>query len=252
MESASARPDPRVAPLRRLPVLPLVVVLALVLGPGLGCVSALAGSPARYDYFARPDRFDAWSPKIAGWQRRERAQAEPAGAAAPPVAGGPERAGSRPGQDLRAKYRSFQAERKRALARELADWIQREAPDHYVPDGPVDHWATLEETLRSDGDDCDGLELLVFHGLRELGFSEDEVYRAIVVRPEDGQHHMVTFWFEDPSDPWVIDPTGAMIPEMRRMSDIPEWVPLKVFSDDAEFTVRRRATPPATALASQP
>ena len=38
-------------------------------------------------------------------------------------------------------------------------------------------------------------------GLRELGFRDDEVFRAIVYRPSDGQHHMVTFWFEDRTIP---------------------------------------------------
>ena len=75
--------------------------------------------------------------------------------------------------------------------------------------------------------------------LRDLGFRSDEVYRAIVYRPEDGQHHMVTLWFEDRSDPWVIDPTGAMTSGMRRMSAVPGWVPLKVFSDTTEYSVRR-------------
>ena len=103
-------------------------------------------------------------------------------------------------------------------------------------DGPVDHWATLEETLSANGDDCDGLELLAFHALRDLGFGSHEVYRAIVVRPEDGQHHMVTLWFETPDDPWVIDPTGAMTLGMPRMTEMPAWVPLKVFTDTAEYT----------------
>jgi predicted transglutaminase-like cysteine proteinase len=140
---------------------------------------------------------------------------------------------------LRSKYERFRLERKRQMVRELAEWIQVQAREHYVPDGPLDHWATLEETLRSDGDDCDGLELLVFHALRDLGFEDHEVYRAIVYRPSDSQHHMVTLWFETPEDPWVIDPTGAMTRDLRRMSQMPEWVPLKVFSDTDEFTVRR-------------
>ena len=118
--------------------------------------------------------------------------------------------------------------------------IQSEARRHYVADGPVDHWATLEETLRSNGDDCDGLELLTFNFLREIGFPADEVFRAIVVRRGDGQHHMVTLWFEDPSDPWVIDPTGAMTSGMPRMSEVPEWVPLRVFSREENFAVRDR------------
>ena len=98
--------------------------------------------------------------------------------------------------------------------------------------------STLEETLERGGDDCDGLELLVNQALRDLGFSQDEVFRAIVYRPSDGQHHMVTFWFEERNDPWVIDPTGAMTAGMPRMSDLPEWRPLKVFSEQREFTVR--------------
>jgi hypothetical protein len=50
---------------------------------------------------------------------------------------------------------------------------------------------------------------------------------------------MVTLWFEDRMDPWVIDPTGAMTSGMPRMSSMPNWVPLKLFSEDVEFSVRR-------------
>jgi hypothetical protein len=50
---------------------------------------------------------------------------------------------------------------------------------------------------------------------------------------------MVTLWFENPSDPWVIDPTGAMTSGMPRMSEVPCWVPLKVFSIDHDYTVER-------------
>jgi predicted transglutaminase-like cysteine proteinase len=151
---------------------------------------------------------------------------------------------------LRGKYFSFRAERKREMAREFAEWIQSQAEHHYVADGPIDHWATLEETLSGDGDDCDGLELLTYHALRDLGFSSHEVYRAIVFRSSDGQHHMVTLWFEEENDPWVIDPTGAMTKHMQRMSDLPAWVPLKVFSDTVEYTVRSGTA--AESLASNP
>jgi hypothetical protein len=196
-----------------------------------------------YDYFAVPDEGDPWTPKIAGWQRRERADnAELAAPAPAPAAvsgaGDPFEPPAVEERALRSKYANFRAERRRGVARDFAEWIQSEAKQHYVADGPIDHWATLEETLRSDGDDCDGLELLVFHGLRDLGFAQHEVFRAVVVRPDDGQHHMVTLWFEDRDDPWVIDPTGAMTSGLRRMSDIPGWVPLKIFSDDREFSAR--------------
>ena len=241
-------------PCRRSLRLPSLCAVLLAFGVGLGC-AAIGGAPAHYAYFSAPAADDAWSPKIAGWQRRERRDhGVTATPDTPAVSEAPEQtvaaAAGQPGGDLRTKYFGFRAERKRSLAREVADWVQNQAREHYVADGAVDHWATLEETLRRDGDDCDGLELLTFHALRDLGFHENEVYRAIVYRPSDGQHHMVTLWFETPDDPWVIDPTGAMTRGMPRMSDLPEWVPIKVFSDTVEYPVRRSDAPTARLAAS--
>ncbi len=241
----------RIATVGAAVALPL---LAFALGLALGC-AALRGEPTSYAYFTRARADDAWSQKIAGWQRRERADDGALKVETPAVAGpgqrmadatSPETASSESPRDLRSKYFGFRADRKRSVARELAEWIQSEAKRHYIADGPIDHWATLEETLRGDGDDCDGLELLTFHALRDLGFDSHEVYRAIVYRPSDGQHHMVTLWFEDRYDPWVIDPTGAMTTGMPRMSELPSWVPLKVFSDTVEYTVRPRRPLDAT------
>jgi hypothetical protein len=90
---------------------------------------------------------------------------------------------------------------------------------------------------------------LSFHFLLDLGFRPDEVYRAIVFRASDGQHHMVTLWFESPDDPWVIDPTGAMTGGMPRLSDLPGWAPLKLFTEQAEYTVRSNDLSPAGAVA---
>ena len=221
----------------------LVCALLLTGVLALGCASVLkAPSVVSFRYFEAPEPGDPWSAKIAAWQIRERSgNARLAGEveanlapSAWPVSDGKS---ARRGEGLRSKYLGFQAERKRRTAREFMQWIQEQAGQHYIADGPVDHWATLEETLRGDGDDCDGLELLVFHALRDQGFPADEVFRAVVHRPSDGQHHMVTLWFEDPGDPWVIDPTGAMTRRMLRMSQLPQWAPLKVFSDTEEFSV---------------
>ena len=227
----------------------LVATLFVVAGMGCAALPPIEFARTTFDYFQAPPPDDLWSAKIAGWQRRERYDA----ALMSPLEGGPavdlgrDAATSDPApmpraveSDLREKYFDFRVERRRALAREVARWIQSEARQHYREDGPVDHWATLEETLARGGDDCDGLELLVFHALRDLGFADSEVYRAIVVRPSDGQHHMVTLWFEDPDDPWVIDPTGAMTLGMPRMSELPDWQPIKVFSESVEYTVRDR------------
>jgi hypothetical protein len=194
-----------------------VLLAALALAIGWGCAGSLYGMVA-YDYFATPERNDPWSRKIEYWQARERAERRAGSVPTPAAVAGP-------GES-------------RAMARDLADWIQTQAKQHYIPDGPVDRWATLDETFRGNGDDCDGLELLVFHFLRDLGFTENEVYRAIVYRRSDGQHHMVTLWFEDADDPWVIDPTGAMTSGMPLMSELPDWVPLKVFSESEDFSVR--------------
>jgi hypothetical protein len=202
---------------------------------------------ARYSYFEQPHRGDLWSAKIAGWQSRERVSSEVDGLA--PVSGAGDEATLRvdlEAGDLRSKYDSFRRDQKRSVVRELAEWIQSEAKRHYVADGPIDHWATFEETLANNGDDCDGLELLAYYFLRDLGFSEDEVFRSIVYRPSDGQHHMVTLWFEDPEDPWVIDPTGAMTTGMPKMSEKPEWVPIKLFTENGEYSVvERRPVAPA-------
>ncbi len=206
---------------------------------GWGCAGVFTG-PLTYWYFAQPPVDDPWGSKIEVWQARERAdQGVPdSETPTPAVASGADlgAASDRPA-DLRSKYAEFRQQSKRALARDLADWIQEQAQQHYIADGPIDHWATLEETFRTNGDDCDGLELLVYNLLRDLGFGDEEVFRAIVYRRSDKQHHMVTFWFEDPNDPWVIDPTGAMTTGMPRMSEMPGWAPLKVFSEDSNYNV---------------
>ncbi|MDJ0869926.1 MAG: hypothetical protein QNK03_27790 [Myxococcota bacterium] len=226
------------------PLSPALAIIALVIGtlavgPVLGCAAPGQVAPlAAYRYFEAPDPADPWSAKIAGWQVRERRTESDALA---PVAEAGPGLHEGDGQALRDKYIAFRQDRRRAMARELAGWIQDQARAHYVPDGTFDHWATLDETLDANGDDCDGLELLVFHSLRDLG--ADRVFRAIVVRPSDGQHHMVTLWFEDPQDPWVIDPTGAMVSGMPRMSEVPEWQPLKLFTESEEFTVRKASWP---------
>lgn len=206
------------------------------------------GSSVRYGWFETPDLRDPWTGKIRGWQARERAdmdvhrltESAPSSVSGAAVGTPLYRRGG--ASELRRDYDRFRADRKRDLARDAARWVQKQARLHYVEDGPVDHWATTQETLRRGAEDCDGLELLVYQFLREHGFSDDEVYRAILYRPRDGQHHMVTLWFEDRDDPWVIDPTGAMTSGMPRMSQVPGWVPLKVFGERREYTVRPEAT----------
>jgi len=225
---------PRISCLRVVAALLLVASLT----PGCAHVRSELERPARTAFFAASALDDPWSPKIAGWQQRERAAEADLTMAPASVSGPGEEAPVATEPSLREKFASFRRAQQRRQAQEVAAWIQENARSHYRPDGAFDHWATLEETLAADGDDCDGLELLPFNLLRELGFPRGEVFRAIVYRASDDQHHMVTLWFESPDDPWVIDPTGAMTRGMPRLSEVAGWVPLRVFDDARKFTPR--------------
>src|SRR5690606_11066612 len=129
----------------------------------LGCARLPALGETGHVWFAPPAADDPWSPRIARWQARERAKPVAEVLSGPSgVAAGPETSGGTGEERLREKFLRFRAEHRRAIARELATWLQEQAKIHYIPDGAVDRWATLAETLARDGDDCDGLELLSF------------------------------------------------------------------------------------------
>jgi len=202
----------------------------ILLAPGCIYSDVARGAPG-FRYFEPPDPWDSWSVKIGQWQSRQRDELEDTGQ--PEPAGG-----------LRDQYLLRRSTLRRGVAREVATWIQQEARLHYEADAGIDHWPTLVEVLGSDTEDCDGLELLVNQLLLDLGFPTGEVYRAVVHRPRDDQYHMVTFWFESPGDPWVIDPTGAMVLGMPHMSEVPDWVPLKLFTANDEYSVHGRRPAP--------
>jgi len=228
--------------------------------PALGCASerpprsallaALAAPrvapPAHgYAFFNRPARGDRWTFPIARWQLRQRAAyragwIEPF--PEPPAVGAGAAPGERAAPDgvLARRYEAFLDARRRELAQEVVRWVQAEAETRFIEDGILDQWPTLPEVLASEGDDCDGLELLSYHALRNLGFPEDRVYRAILKESRFGRHHMVTLWFEDADDPWVLDPTATITNHLVRLSEVGDWIPLKVFSETREFTVTAR------------
>lgn len=201
------------------------------------CLSQFQLEKLRYSYFETPDPDDPWSSKIADWQQREFESISTNGDAK--VSARPDGTTTTENPDLQKGYALYRAENRRSIAREFTEWIQQQTRIYYTDDGPRDHWPTLEEVFITNSDDCDGLELLTYYFLRDIGFSENEIFRAIVYRQSDGQHHMVTMWFEERDDPWVIDPTGAMISGMSHMSEITGWVPIKVFDENEQFSVRR-------------
>jgi hypothetical protein len=213
------------------------IALACVLG--LGCAS-MAPSQSRYRFFTQPEpERDPWYEKVARWQEREREDlpgATLADAAAVREAGPYSRL-------LRIKMGRWESHQRLALAKQLAKWAQAESRRHYRFD-PItsqadDPWPTTKDLLDTNGDDCDGLDLIAYKLMREFGFPSDRLFRAIVRRDRDGANHMVTLWFEDRDDPWVIDAIGAATSSVRRFSNLPGWTPTKVFNEREQYTPRR-------------
>lgn len=209
---------------------------APILGALLGL--ACASNPAADTHFqffsgARPDD-DPWFEKVEEWQRRARAEAATGSSAIRDT-------GITRSSLLSNKIGEFEAGEKRKLARRINEWAQIQARKHYRAepnaDFDADHWPTFGELIERNGDDCDGLDLIGYQLLREFGYPQDVVYRAIVRRDRDRANHMVTLWFEDAGDPWVLDATGAMTMKMRRFSELPGWTPTKMFNELEQYRV---------------
>ncbi len=186
------------------------------------CATPLARTTS-LDFFVTAPAEDPWNQKIESWQARHQQD----GRARKPLEG----------SSLADSYAEFTGEMRRRLAAQTVEWVQGESQRHYRSDGAEDHWATLGEVIDRGSDDCDGLDLLTFVLLRRLGFAQDEIYRSILVERASGQHHMVTLWFDDRADPFVLDPTGVVARGMVRLSQIPGWEPIELFDEAAHFRV---------------
>ena len=110
----------------------LLLVASVMLVLGCAGIPMHPAVDTAYDYFAVPDANDPWTPKISGWQRRERAGMPDVSAPAS-VDGAGDRFEEPSPEDpaLRAKYASFRADRRREVAREFADWIQSQAKQQH-------------------------------------------------------------------------------------------------------------------------
>jgi hypothetical protein len=216
----------------------IVLTLALAAAYAVGC----AGPPlpvVTYRYFVEARPGDVWYDKIRDWQQRENATR-------PEI----EDALRGPGDDdsglLRKKFAAFAGEERRRLAERFVAWAHGQALKHYrieeSPDLETDAWPTSQELFVQNGDDCDGIDLIAYNLMLELGFREDEIFRAVVRRDRDGEFHMVTLWFEDPADPWVVDTTGAMTMRLRRVSELPGWTVAVVFNGTTHYTARKIET----------
>ena len=212
---------------------------AALIAIAVGCASSGARAPQKsshFDFFRaavpNDDDADPWYPKVVEWQGRMQAEGQRL-----PSSDRSLRSAEVSGK-LMNSMSAFRDEQRRELARRSIDWAQHVARKFYKwdPKGPeYDHWPTVGELLGTNGDDCDGLDLVAYQMLREFGFPKDSVFRAIVTRNRDKANHMVTLWFEDPKDPWVLDATGAATFEMRRFSELEGWTPIKVFNERAQY-----------------
>jgi len=191
-----------------------------------------------YRFFVAAEPGDVWYEKVRQWQEREIAgnPAELRRSAVPD-----ERSGL-----IREKFRAFADEERRELARRFVAWAQEQAMQHYRFDDRQDlegdDWPTTKDLFERNGDDCDGIDLISYNLMLDLGFPEDRIYRAVIRRDYDGEFHMVTLWFEREDDPWVIDTTGAMTMRMRRISELPGWTPAVIFNATGHYTVRKLET----------
>jgi hypothetical protein len=226
--------------------------IALACALGLGCAST-APSQSSYHFFTPPEPGrDPWYKKVAHWQEREREDLPGATLADPTAV---RQAGPYSGL-LRVTMGRWESHQRLALAKQLAEWAQGESRRHYRFD-PItsqadDPWPTTKDLLDTNGDDCDGLDLIAYKLLREFGFPPDRLFRTIVRRDRDGANHMVTLWFEDRDDPWVIDAIGAVSGKVRRFSDLPGWTPTKVFNEREQYTPTQLHRLNAVARASAP
>jgi hypothetical protein len=220
---------------------PLLAALLCLLTTALACASSPSSSGAKrsFEWFSQTglgEHDDPWYPKVEEWQERARNEGTRL-----PRTDRSLRSAEFSGQLLHSMS-AFRESERRELAKRITEWSQRTARKHYKFDpgnnDPVyDRWPTVGELLANNGDDCDGLDLIAYQLLREFGFPPDQLYRAIVRRNRDNANHMVTLWFEDPHDPWILDATGAVTIQFRRASELPGWTPTKLFNLNEQFNV---------------
>lgn len=234
---AQTAPFPQRTPIARASILALWFLF--------GCAAPPASESKRFDFFSQqgaagPD--DPWFPKVEEWQGR--AQRE--GTRLARTDRGSSRSAERSGQ-LQHIMSAYRDERRREVASAVVEWSQRQVHcrDERDPvgDAPArDHWPTVGDLHANEGNACEGLDLVVYQTLREFGFPRDQLFRGILRRDRDRADHMVTLWFEDRADPWVLDATGAASARLHRLSEMPGWTATKVFNETTQFGVVERET----------
>jgi hypothetical protein len=186
----------------------------------MGCAST---SPKNKEERLQDSRTDYVLRKILDWQAREREDAYQT-VSAPGV--------------FWYEYRSLQDETRDVVSTPLLvvrmnDLLYEISKNHYSPE-KEEYWPTTKEFFSRgiEKEDCDGLELLSFVLMRERGFT---VYRGIFQFRGTNLSHMVSVVFveEEYSNPYIIDATGDLGRDVRRLSDIDRTIfkPLYLFNE---------------------
>jgi predicted transglutaminase-like cysteine proteinase len=84
--------------------------------------------------------------------------------------------------------------------------------------GQDDYWATPEETLRSNGGDCEDFVIGKYYTLRELRVPDERLRLTYVLIVEDRRPHMVLAYYPTPAaDPLILDIlVGDILPASQR------------------------------------
>ena len=225
-------------------------VAALALLAAMACAKPVPAP--RYTFFGEASPEDHWYGKVATWQAQANADGRYAVSRRPGPTDGFADSGA---PRLSARMSEFEAAEKRALAERINDWAQGQARTFYrveedTEDPSLDAWPTVKQLLATNGDDCDGMDLIAYQLLTEFGFDKGDVFRAIVRRDSNRANHMVTLWFESPEDPWVLDVTGAASLGMARFSEIEGWTPTWLFNETGQWRVV--PAPPGGAYTARP
>ena len=122
----------------------------------------------------------------------------------------PAEAGAGNGASLSAKYSSFQSAQRRETAREIVAWSQQRG----------------------------GQAGSLAQGLREMGFKGREIVETFVKNTQDGRRHLVTLWFDQKNDPWVLDATGTASRPMQRLSQLSNWTAVELASNTAHYRIQ--------------
>ena len=217
-----------------------------------GCATRRPPNEPAFEFFAdATPADDPWFEKVAEWQSRARSDNAKATQLVLPDDLS-EFATAARSKILSVKMAGFASEEKRQLAMRINTWAQVQSHEFYQreqdEDPADDHWPTFRELLANNGDDCDGLDLIPYHLMLEFGYPAEAMFRAVVRRDSNRNNHMVTLWFENPTDPWVLDATGAMVLEMTLFSHTSGWTPTKMFNEQVQYKVVRRGASESFAL----